>query len=270
MPQILPPTAWQEFRGFPTGKTLNETAIHFAIVKGPDGKERKCAVKFIDLNSRPGLICEGLGWIFAQQAGVNVPAFAAILRVPLSKLSASMPLPSFLAGFQEYPAWCVEIVDGKAISQVHKWLFWLARANCLGAKNTPVIASFDYWADNQDRNYGNVIKSPNGQYVAIDHEALLHEVLYAPYGMKFTLNSLLVEAEKRLSAEKYLRFKCDMAVSAQKHEAAMNSARAAGSALLQKIIPDPAASKKIWTDIEAFLDVRAKLGWMSNELGVTI
>jgi hypothetical protein len=201
MPQILPSSAWVEFRGEPKFKTLNEGALHFALIKGPDGKERKCAVKLIDLTSRPGLLCEGLGWLLAQGSGVNVPSFAAVLRVPLAELAHSMTLPAFVSGYSEYLAWCVEIVDGKAVSQVHKWIFWLARLQSLYAKNTPVIAAFDLWADNQDRNYGNVIRSKDGQYVAIDHETLLHEVLWCKYtNMRFTLNSLLEEAECQFAA----------------------------------------------------------------------
>jgi hypothetical protein len=270
MPQILPPSAWLEFRGFPKGKTFNQGAMHFAIVKGQDGKERKCAVKFIDLQTRPGLICEGLGWLLAQAVGANVPAFAAILRVPLAELAKSMPLPPFLSGYIEYPAWCVEIVEGKAVSQVHRWIFWLERLKCLNAKNTPVIASFDYWADNQDRNFGNVIKSKEGRYVAIDHETLLHQVLYVPYGITFGLNSLLEEAAKRLSADKLHRFKCDMAMAAMQHGTGVQAVRTSGKLFVQSLIPDPTAAAKIWSDIETFLDLRSQSGWMSNELGVIV
>lgn len=270
MPQILPPSAWVEYRGFPNAKTYHESEIHFALVKGHDGIVRKCAVKFIDLNKGPGLICEGLGWILAKASGVNVPSFAAVLRVPLPKLATSMPIPSYLNSYTEYPAWCVEVVEGKSIAQVNQWIFWLTREFCLRAKNTPVMASFDFWADNQDRNFGNVIRSKEGKFIAIDHEVLLHELLYVPNGIQFRLNSLLVEAEARMSADRFLRFKCEMAAAAQEHEAAMNNIRTAGSAYLRKIIPDPTQASSLWNSIESFLDARSQLGWMSNRLGVTV
>lgn len=271
MLQILPSSAWVEFRGAPKFKTLNEGALHFALVKGPDGKERKCAVKLIDLTSSPGLLCEGLGWLLAQASGVNVPLFAAVLRVPLMELSQSMTLPAFVSGHSEYLAWCVEVVDGKAVSQVNKWIFWLARARIFYAKNTPVIAAFDLWTDNQDRNYGNVIRSKDGQYVAIDHESLLHEMLWRKYArMSFTLNSLLQQAELRLPANKLHTFKCDMALAARKHDAAIQSVKAAGAKFVLDIIPDSAFARHLWTEIEDFLTLRAQIGWLSGELGVIV
>lgn len=271
MLQILPPSAWVEFRGVPTFKTLNQGALHFALVKGADGKERKCAVKLIDLTSSPGLLCEGLGWLLAQASGVNVPSFAALLRVPLTELSQSMTLPAFVSGHTEYLAWCVEIVDGKAVSQVNKWIFWLARSRIFQAKNTPVIAAFDLWADNQDRNYGNVIRSKDGQYVAIDHESLLHEILWRKYtGISFKLNSLLQQAESHLPANQLHAFKCQMALAARQHDSAIQSVKAAGEKLFLDLIPDPAFARHLWIEIENFLTSRGQTGWLSGELGVIV
>lgn len=269
MLSILPTASWREFRGVPKGKTLNEGAMHFAIVVGTDGQERKCVVKFIDLKTRPGLLCEGLGWMLGQASGANVANFAAVLRVPLAELAQCMQLPSFLVGYHDYPAWCVEVVEGKALSQIHPWIFWLERANCLAAKNTPVIASFDYWADNQDRNYGNVIRAKDGKYVAIDHEILLHEIMYMPF-MSFKLNSLLEEAERKLSPNKLHKFKCDMALASSNHANAMAAVGKSGEDFLKKLIPNTAAAINLWQDIEKFLSIRATLGWMSSELGVIV
>jgi hypothetical protein len=271
MPQILPPSAWIEFRGVPNLKTLNEGALHFALVKDPDGNEHKCVVKLIDLTTSAGLLCEGLGWLLAQASGVNVPAFAAVLRVPIGKLENSMKLPSFVSGHSEYLAWCVEVVDGKALLQVHKWIFWLARLKCLYAKNTPVIAAFDYWADNRDRNYGNVIRSKDGQYVAIDHESLLDQVVWQRYfGLSFKKNSLLDEAELRLSPHRVHKFKCEMGLAAEGHANAIKSTNAASLTFVQNIIPDAAFAKSLWTEIEIFLTSRAQSGWLSGELGVIV
>jgi hypothetical protein len=240
-------------------------------VQGEDGKERKCAVKLIDLTSRPGLLCEGLGWLLAQASGVNVPEFAAVLRVPLGKLGKSMPLPTFVSGHSEYLAWCVQIVDGKAVAQVHKWLFWLARARCLSANNTPIMAAFDYWTDNQDRNYGNVIRSKDGQYVAIDHESLLHEPIWRKYyGLQFGLNSLLKEAESRLSADKLHVFKCNMALAAEEHLNAIQKVKAVGQKFIKDLIPDSKLAVQLWSEIESFLTLRAQVDWLSRELGVIV
>lgn len=271
MLQILPSSAWVEFRGAPQTKTFNQGALHFAIVRGDDGKERKCAVKLIDLATRPGLLCEGLGWLLAQASGVNVPPFAAVLRVPLAELGQAMTLPAFVAGHSEYLGWCVEIVDGNAIAQVNRWLFWIARAQCLKAKNTSVIAAFDYWADNQDRNYGNVIRSKDGQYVAIDHETLLHETVWSTYtNLQFKLNSLLKEAEATLSPNQLHLFRCSMALAAKDHLAAISTAKMAGLKFTQDLIPDTAFATQLWSEIETFLTLRAQVDWLSRELGVIV
>jgi hypothetical protein len=212
-----------------------------------------------------------LGWLLAQAAGGNVPAFAAVLRVPLVELGKSMTLPAFVAGYPEYLAWCVEVVEGSAVSQVNRWMFWLARARCLHAKNTPVIAAFDYWADNRDRNYGNVIRSRDGQYIAIDHESLLHDVVWRKYyGMEFTLNSLLQEARLRLPASQLHRFQCDMALAAEKHAIAIQAMKTVGVKFVSDIVPDPALSAQLWTEIETFLALRAQIGWLAGELGVIV
>lgn len=272
MPQILSSSAWQEFRGKPKNQTLNESAIHFAIVKDAQGKRRKCAVKFVDLSARPGLICEGLGWLLAGATDVHIPEFAAVLMVPIAKLSGCMAVPSFLSNHTEYPAWCVEIVDGSSVAQLSKWAFWLERGKhkCLEAENTAIMASFDYWVDNQDRNYGNVIKGPDGRYIAIDHEALLHALLYKPYGMNFELRSLLNEAEARMKPARFLKFKCDMAVAANKHEVAITNMKIRCISFLNAVLPGATQSADLWKDVEIFLDERCQKGWMSDELKVTV
>lgn len=82
------------------------------------------------------------------------------------------------------PAWCSEVVAGKAVRQIHKMAFFLERAKktCLLSGDVRKIAAFDKWADLRDRNFGNVIRSSNGGYVAIDHESLLHDLLWLPTG----------------------------------------------------------------------------------------
>jgi hypothetical protein len=270
MPQILPSSSWVEFRGVPKVKTLHASEIHFAIVKDLGGKDRKCAVKFIDLQTSNGLICEGVGWLLAKACGVNVPPFASILMVPIQKLSNSMAVPTWLHGYNEYPAWCLEIVEGDVVAHVHSWSYWLSVGNCLKAKNTPVLASFDLFADNRDRNFGNVIKSTDGKYVAIDHELLLYELLHLPMNRQFKLNSLLEFAEQTLTAELFLKFKCEMATAVSMHESAILSIQSDAMAFLATIISDSSQSQFWWSTIESFLISRAQVGWMSNKLGVIV
>jgi|CXWL01.1.fsa_nt_gi hypothetical protein len=270
MINILPSTAWREFRGVPSRHGLNPTT-HLALIADLNGIEHKCYLKFIDLHHSPGLLCEGLGWLFAKAAGVNVPEFAAIVMVPIQQLSRSVNLPSWLKGQAEYPAWCVKVVDGKSVAEVHKWMFWLRRNKCLNAKETPTIAAFDIWTDNRDRNYGNVIRSNGGLYVAIDHESLLHDLTWkAIYNLEFDERSLLKEAESRFSPDRYHKFKCDVALAADNHEVAFNNASIDAKMFFFTVIPDASNHISIWNNIQNQLIKNSSAGWMSNRLGVIV
>lgn len=113
------------------------------------------------------------------------PAFGAIVLVPLAELAKSHPLPPQLHGQALCPAWCSEVVSGKSLRQVHKMAFFIAKKNCLRSRDARKIAAFDKWTDLRDRNFGNVIQSSKGGYVAIDHETF-------PSGTSFFFGTGLV------------------------------------------------------------------------------
>jgi hypothetical protein len=104
-------------------------------------------------------------------------------------------------------------------------LFFLAKKNCLRSRDSRKIASFDKWGDLRDRNFGNVIQSTRGGYVAIDHETLLHDLLWAPIGMPWEERSLYVEARTALSPTDFQRFQVDMAQAANGHAKALEDAK---------------------------------------------
>lgn len=263
---ILGPSAWREFRGKPANAGINETT-HLARIADESGGLHDCFVKLLPLDS-PALLCEAIGWLLAKMSDVSVPAFGAIVLVPVPELNKCSLLPSRFNGMDLCPAWCSEIVAGKTVRQMHRLTFLLHRGACLRSKDARKIAAFDQWGDLRDRNFGNVIQSNKGGYVAIDHESLLHDLLWAPTGRGFEKRSLLVEARSALSALEFQRFQVDMANAAKGHAQALNDARADLADIIAKIIPAhaPAATQAIVQT----LDQRAQSGWLSNILGVIV
>lgn len=261
---ILDASAWREFRGKPANAGLNETT-HLAKIADTSGKLHDCFVKLLPMDG-PALLCEALGWLLARKSDVSCPAFGAIVLVPVDELRKCGPLPSKFDGMPLCPAWCSEIVAGKSVRQIHKMFYFIARKNCLRSKDARKIAAFDQWSDLRDRNFGNVIQSSKGGYVAIDHESLLHDLLWVPTGRGFEERSLMIEARKALSTADFQRFQVDMANAANGHAQALADAKADLADIIAKLIPDHAPA--VTQAIVQTLDQRAQSGWLSNILGV--
>ncbi|BCO27078.1 hypothetical protein MIZ03_1965 [Rhodoferax lithotrophicus] len=261
---ILDSSAWREFRSKPANTGINETT-HLAKIADTTGKLHDCFVKLLPLDG-PALLCEAIGWLLARKSDVACPAFGAIVMVPVPELRKYCPLPPKFDGMDSCPAWCSEIVAGKSVRQVHKMVFFISRKNCLRSKDARKIAAFDQWSDLRDRNFGNVIRSSNGGYVAIDHESLLHDLLWVPTGRGFEERSLLVEARNALSVTDFQRFQMDMASAANGHAQALIDAKADLADIIAKIIPAHASAATQM--IVQTLDNRAQSGWLSTTLGV--
>ncbi len=263
--QILDASAWREFRGVPPSAGQNPTT-HLAKVADGSGKLRDCFVKILPLG--PALLCEALGWTLARACGVSCPAFGAILLVPLVELRKSVSLPPWLDGAALWPAWCTEVAAGKSLRQVHKMAFFMAKQSLFRSQDSRKIAAFDTWADLRDRNYGNVIKSSKGGYVAIDHETLLHDLLWEPFGMRWEPRSLTAEAAKALSDVDFRRFQVDMANAANGHAAGLAAVQRDLDAIVAKVITVPGAAAQLSQVIAALLAQRSAPGWMANHLQV--
>lgn len=261
---ILDTYAWREFRGKPSKCGINETA-HLAKIEDTSGKLRDCFVKLLPLNC-PSLLGEAIGWLLAKASGVTCPAFAAIIIVPVDELRKFTTLPAEFDNMSECPAWCCEIVPGKSVRQIHKWLFWLARSQCLRSNDARKIASFDLWTDLKDRNYGNVIRSTNGGYVAIDHETILHDLLWLPIGRTYQPRSLMTEAKQHLNSKEFASFQVDMAIESSKHAQGLNSVRSDLQDIITKIYPHH--STALVPNTINTLDQRAQAGWLATTLGV--
>lgn len=262
--QVLPPEAWAEFRGQPGTIGINE-GLHLAKINDPDTtkKPHNCFVK--PLPEPPSLICEALGWLLAREAGVQCTPWANILMLDVQALGKCMPLPGKLQGLAMCPAWCSEVVPGSTVRQVNQWETVIKGKACLRSKDARKIASFDEWADLQDRNFGNVILGPKG-YVSIDHETLLHSVLWAGASRQFHRRSLLDEALNRMDAKDFLRFKVDMKDAAAGHAQALQAAKADMDAIINILYP--AHAQQLSQAVHQTLDQRSQQGWMAQRLGV--
>lgn len=261
---ILDSSAWREFRGLPTGMGANPTT-HLAKIADVKGKLHDCYVKLLD-PATPALLCESIGWTLAQASEVPTAQFSAIAFVPLDELRKSVHLPDWTNGHAYCPAWCSEIVAGKSVRQVHKWSFWLARKNCLKSKDVRSIAALDVWADNRDRNYGNVIRSSAGGYIAIDHETLLHDLLWLPVGIAYARRSLHDEAKLHLSENDLKQFNVEMATASKKHWAGLTQIEVPLKNLIDKMYPRDAPI--LGETVFNYLCQRAQTGWLANQIGV--
>lgn len=264
---ILDASAWLEFRGVPASAGINPTT-HLAKVIDPAGKLRDCFVKL--MMPGPALLCEALGWTLAQASGVSCPAFGAILLVPVKELRKSVALPRELDGATLWPAWCSEIVRGKSVRQVHKWAFFFAKRNLFRSQDARKIAAFDKWTDLRDRNFGNVIRLPKGGYAAIDHETLLHDLLWLPMGVQWEERCLMVEADKALSNVDFKRFQVDMAQAAKGHGAALAAVQGEVDALVARLVTVPAAAAQLSQNISSALVQRSAPTWMADQLQVIV
>jgi hypothetical protein len=262
---ILDTTAWREFRGVPASAGVNPTT-HLAKIADPTDNLRDCFVKL--LPEGPGLLCETLGWLLARACGAPSAAFGAIVIVPLAELRKSATLPPWLDDAAYWPAWCSEVVSGKSLRQIHKWAFFIAKKNLFRSHDGSKIAAFDKWTDLRDRNFGNVIRSPKGGYVAIDHETLLHDLLWEPFGITWEERCLTVEASKALSDTDFKRFQVDMANAAKGHAAALATVQSELDAMIAKIVTVPAASAHLRRTIASALAQRSQPDWMTNYLQV--
>ncbi|WP_155648947.1 hypothetical protein [Burkholderia stagnalis] len=261
---ILNSSAWREFRGVPSSAGINPTT-HLACVADAIGKLRSCYVKLLRPGT-PALLCEAIGWALAHPVGVPVTPFGAIVLVPLDKLRNCMTLPQWTNGQSVCAAWCTEIVAGKSVRQVHKWAFWLARKRCLHSKDVRSIAAFDVWTDNRDRNFGNVIRSPAGGYIAIDHETLLHDLLWKPTGTSYARRSLVDEAKQYLSSSDLKQFNVELAGASDRHASGFAMVELALNQLIDKLYPN--AAPALGQNVLGYLNLRSQAGWLANEIGV--
>jgi len=181
---MLDASAWREYRGQPGKATANST--HIAVVADDAGVERICFVKLAPKLDKPSLLCEALGWVLAGHAGLRRAEFGAIILVDKGRLAKSQPLTIECAAFQgEFiPAWCSEAIPGNSVLSHAKspskpgMQFITEHKTFLNSNDARKFAAFDQWTGLRDRNMGNVLRHKAGGYASIDHETMLHDILW--------------------------------------------------------------------------------------------
>jgi hypothetical protein len=133
----------------------------------------------------------------------------------------------------------------------------------LNSADAKKFAAFDRWTGLRDRNMGNVIRHTAGGYASIDHETLLHDVLWGI--SDFNLNCLVEHAEETLDSKRIKAFKAEMTRAAAGHPGALANAQDELNAILNLFLPNQFAQRAAAMD---FLAARSKKGWLAGELGM--
>ena len=263
--QILPASAWREFRGPAASKGQNHTT-HQALIADQHGQEHKCYVKASPQGS-PMPFAEAAAWLIAEALDLPRPKFAAVISLPVQKLRQSMPLDQHWTHYTEVLAFCASSVDGKHITHPWRWLAHIRAAKAFKNADVARIAAFDAWVENQDRHSGNFLRTRKGDYVPIDNELILYTLLWVASGLTYVHNSLRMQAKDILTSRGYLKFEGSMVVAANRHETALTSAWPSLQRLIAAMVPDPARQVALTGDILQFLSQRAHPDWLANELG---
>lgn len=265
---ILPPSAWLEFRGAAAKKGQNQTT-HQALVVDATGREHKCFVK-ASPDQYPMAFSEGLAWLIAEALDLPRPTFAALLELPVQKLKKHIALDQYWMHKTSALAFCCSTVEGKHISSMWQWLAKFRHAKAFKHGDVARIAAFDVWVDNQDRHTGNFLRTRGGDYIPIDNELVLYSLLWAPRGLLYNHNSLLVQARDLLTAAGYTKFQDQVVVASDQHDKALQVATPKLQQFLNALIadPDPARRSAVAGAILQFLGQRAQRGWVAQQLGV--
>ena len=168
---LLPAASWREFRGTPPKTGTNQT-VHLATVEDGTGKLHRCYVKMCPSHWMTP-ITESVAWILSAELSLPRPQFAALILVPLDKLSKHLKLDQHWLGQPQALAFCASAVDGKSPTQGWQWLAPLRTKRMFKRPEIARIAAFDLWADNQDRNTSNVLIERSGNCIPIDNELIL-------------------------------------------------------------------------------------------------
>ena len=268
--RILDATAWREYRGQPGTDTFNST--HIAMIADESKVERLCFVKLAANPGRPTLLCEAMGWVLAGHAGLKRAEFAAVVFVDKARLAKSQVLSPECEAYpgDSIPAWCSQAIPGKSVLSSAKtiykpgMLFFQELKAFLNSADARKFAAFDRWTGLRDRNMGNVIRHASGGYASIDHETLLHDLLWG--SSDFLFHCLVTKAEKDLDSKRIKAFKADMTRAALGHPKALADAQRELNEILRVFLPATAAG--LHAAVLDFLDQRSQRGWLAGELGV--
>lgn len=265
MIQILPSSAWREFRGPAASKGQNHTT-HQALVSDLHGQEHKCYVK-ASPPGNPMPYAEAMAWLVAGALDLPRPKFAALLHLPVPRLRQSMSLDQHWSAYTEVLAFCASSIDGKHVSSPWRWVARIRTAKAFKHQDVARIAAFDEWVENQDRHAGNFIQTHQGDYVPIDNELILYTLIWVARGFTYVHNSLRKQAQDILRSRGYKKFEDSMVLASKLHEAAFLKASPTLQQFIGAIVADPVSRVAFTSDILQFLGTRAHPDWLANELG---
>jgi hypothetical protein len=197
-------------------------------------------------------------------------------------------------GLPYCPAWCTEAIEGKSVGPKPTGIELQASGESfLRSQDARKIAAFDKWIDLKDRNYGNVIRLNKGGYASIDHESMLHDMLWTHASMNFGSRCLIDFASDAFKPNQFDAFKQHVALAAEgraqngvKKSPAHAEASVAAKLDIKSIIdtflredgnPDQSIvaqkaseASALYANIEKYLLSRGVEGWMANQLGVIV
>lgn len=270
MIEILPPSAWLEFRGAPKKPGGNLTT-HQALIADSKGQQHLCYVKAAPVNS-PMPFAEALAWLVAEALDLPRPKFAALLQLPLNNVRPYMALDQHWQAYPTVLAFCTSKVDGKHIDSRWRWAHHLRKIKAYKHVDVARIAAFDYWIENQDRHSGNFLKTKAGGYIPIDNEYVLYSLLWVAYhasmGISVNHQSIYDEAKVHLKVSGHTKFKVSMMLASKHHEAGLDAVMPNLKQLCLMLVPDPAKRQNFEGQIFQFLQDRGEQDWMANELGL--
>jgi len=200
--------------------TTHLVKIHF-----PEVGERPAWVK-IDPQIKPFVSNEIIGWIIARALGISAPEHAALLIEEAAwfkeKLGENYPAGALLPESGLAMAWCTADMGHEPIRSVAPFDDWNLLA-FLRTEEGAMIAAFDHWLGNEDRNNGNLLRLPQGRYAVIDHGILFCYLDWRKGIIQPACNSLLLTKarqfvkEKRLTLKEYKRLTSGMAEFGYSH-----------------------------------------------------
>jgi hypothetical protein len=138
--------------------------------------------KFYDVTKQPkALINECVGYLVAKSWGFDVPESAAIVFLPLRKLSLTKSGPNAewlkkIAKTRDtYPAFCSSALMASPPAFVFKGDLDLIRQDVAMWPHLGAAIALDHVIANTDRHFGNLLRRAKGAYSLIDHGRLFNE-----------------------------------------------------------------------------------------------
>jgi hypothetical protein len=139
--------------------------------------------------------------------------------------------------------------------------------NYLHSKDARNMASFDAWSDHQDRNAGNMIRRPDGTYASIDHETVLHSILWVQNGTTLKPRSILSSAQKEMATAEYNKFLQDVIGASHEHAGMLSASKSDIEGAIKLLIP--ALAPSLCVQVTDMLEARSQSGWLAAQFGAS-